>query len=92
MRRPLAAFLAEHPQSLYACADSLRDARRTRDGAHGVFAAHNQVRSLPAVRPNASGASPAESARFPFTRRRPVTNIAVLFALYETLYECVTEE
>ncbi|KAJ7927838.1 hypothetical protein B0H13DRAFT_1598268 [Mycena leptocephala] len=50
------------------------------------------MRSLPVVRPNASGASPAKSARFPFTRRRPVTNIAVLFALYEALYECVTEE
>ncbi|KAJ7037668.1 hypothetical protein C8F04DRAFT_1035562 [Mycena alexandri] len=44
------------------------------------------------VRPNASGAAPAKSTRFPFTRRRPVTNVDVLFALYDTLTECVTED
>ncbi|KAJ6568645.1 hypothetical protein B0H19DRAFT_1024017 [Mycena capillaripes] len=44
------------------------------------------------VRPNAAGASPAKSARFPFTRRRAVTNLDVLFALYDTLSERVTED
>ncbi|KAJ7112180.1 hypothetical protein C8R44DRAFT_632288 [Mycena epipterygia] len=44
------------------------------------------------VRPNASGASPAKSTRFPFTRRPPMTNLDVLFALYDALSERVTEE
>ncbi|KAJ6522473.1 hypothetical protein B0H19DRAFT_973460 [Mycena capillaripes] len=44
------------------------------------------------VYPNAAGASLAKSvARFPFTRRRPVTNLDVLFALYDALSERVTE-
>ncbi|KAF7333741.1 hypothetical protein MVEN_02330700 [Mycena venus] len=44
------------------------------------------------VRPNAAGSSPVKSARFPFTRRRPVTNLDVLFALYDALSERVTED
>ncbi|KAJ6473382.1 hypothetical protein C8R47DRAFT_1076674 [Mycena vitilis] len=44
------------------------------------------------VHPNAAGTAPAKSARFPFTRRRPVTNLDVLFALYDALSERLTED
>ncbi|KAJ7915140.1 hypothetical protein B0H13DRAFT_1610838 [Mycena leptocephala] len=44
------------------------------------------------VRPNATGAMPNKSARFPFTRRRPVTNLDVLSTLYDMLSERITED
>ncbi|KAJ6473499.1 hypothetical protein DFH09DRAFT_1343529 [Mycena vulgaris] len=46
------------------------------------------------VRPNASNACtlPAKSGRYPLTRRRPITNLDVLFALYDALGERVTED
>ncbi|KAJ6601725.1 hypothetical protein DFH09DRAFT_1125775 [Mycena vulgaris] len=46
------------------------------------------------VRPNASNActSPTKSGRYPLARRRPITNLDVLFALYDALEERVTED
>ncbi|KAJ7778017.1 hypothetical protein DFH07DRAFT_730798 [Mycena maculata] len=46
------------------------------------------------VRPHVSNAclSPTKTARFPFTRRRPITNLDVLCAVYDTLAKCVTDE
>ncbi|KAJ7469302.1 hypothetical protein B0H11DRAFT_1731526 [Mycena galericulata] len=48
------------------------------------------------VRPNASNAhpsSPTKSGRtFPFTRRHPITNLDVLWALYDTLEQRATDE
>ncbi|KAJ7702791.1 hypothetical protein B0H17DRAFT_923109 [Mycena rosella] len=46
------------------------------------------------VRPDASGPCPppAKSARHPFTRRRPITNRDVLFAVYDALAERATPE
>ncbi|KAJ7093510.1 hypothetical protein C8R44DRAFT_835440 [Mycena epipterygia] len=46
------------------------------------------------VHPGASNicASSTKSGRFPFARRCPITNLDVLFALYDALAERVTEE